>query len=115
MRDELAGRVRLRAREQDHPDASGAGREVLDLGRVRVMRLQPAAHTSLLFLRFSEVLAKRPCQHRVARQPRRHLHLLERLLLDRVDVGEVLDQLFPERVRHVALIPGSAQPRLEDA
>jgi hypothetical protein len=106
MRDELARRVRLGAREQDHPDPAGARREILDLGRVRFEGVQSPANESLLFLRFSEVLAEGPCQHRVASQPRGHLHLLERLLLDRVDVREVLDELFLERVGHVALVPG---------
>ena len=105
--DELARGIRLRPGEQDHPHAAGAGNEILGLGRIRPVRLEPSANEALLLLGLGDVLAEGPRQLRIARHPRRDAHLHECLFLDRMDVGEVLHELFLEGLGHgVLTTPG---------
>jgi len=105
MRDELAGRVGLRAREQHHADAARAGRHVLQSRRVRRVRLKAPPHQPLLLLGFDDVLPERARQLGVPRHARCSEQLLQRLHFDRMDVRQVLRELLFERFGHAALLP----------
>src|SRR4051795_8202478 len=62
------------------------------------MRLEPRAHRALVSLRLDEMSAEDLCKLRIASRIRRPAQLLERLLLDRVGIGQVLDQLVVQGV-----------------
>src|SRR5215217_4896240 len=108
VRHELAGRVRLGARERDHSDAARARHQVLHERAVCRARVQPGAHAALLLACLLEVLAERARELRVARHARCDDQLLERLLLDRMDVGQMLYELLGDGVGHAARLPGRA-------
>jgi hypothetical protein len=69
------------------------------------VRLERSANEALLLLGLGDVLAEGPRQLRIARHPRRDAHLHECLFLDRMDVGEVLHELFLEGLGHGVLLP----------
>src|SRR5205823_13622434 len=72
-------------------------------------RREPPAPQLLLALGLLEVLAEHARERRVARDIRRMAQLDEGLLLDRMEVGEVLRELFVEGLGHrvpFVLVPG---------
>src|SRR5581483_8218374 len=106
MRDELARRVRLRAREQEEARAADLHEQVLELVRALAVRFQPSADRALVPLGLRQVVAEDVGETGVARRLRRALQLLQRLLLDRVGVCQVLHELFVDS-RHASLVPPS--------
>jgi hypothetical protein len=58
------------------------------------------AHPSLLALRLDQVVAERARELRIARDLGGRSQLPERLLLDRMNVGQILGELFVEGVWH---------------
>jgi hypothetical protein len=104
---ELARRVRVHAREQDHAPAADPAGHVLDRRRRRPAALELLAHQPLVLLGLAQVLGEDPAQLGVAGHARGEPELGQRLLLDRVDVGQVLGQLLVERVvGHDRVLPG---------
>ena len=106
MHGQLAGRVRVGAGEEHHPPAADAAGDVLDRRGLRAAPLELLADRALVSRGLDLVLGEDPRQVGVAGQPRGERHLGERLLLDRMDVGQVLRQLLVERaIGHGVGIP----------
>ena len=92
--DQLARRVGLGAREEDKALAAGGHDRVLELGRRGTVRLQAVADQPFLLLGLAEMVGEETGQLRVAGDLGRGAELGERLLLDRMRVRHVLDQLL---------------------
>jgi hypothetical protein len=91
---ELARRVRLGPREQHEPLAPRSHDRVLELGGRGAVGVEPGADDPLLLLGLDQVLGEDAAELGVAGDVRRGTQLGQRLLLDRVGVGQVLDELF---------------------
>ena len=70
VRDQLPGRIRLRASEQQEAGAADAHQKILQGRGPFAIHLQPAANRSLVALRLGQVVTKNRCQLRVARRLR---------------------------------------------
>src|SRR5436309_2403984 len=103
-RRELPRRVRVRAREEKEARAADLHEQVLELARALAVRLEPPPHRALVPLGLRQVVAEDVGETGVARRLRRALQLLQRLLLDRVGVRQVLHELFVDS-RHAPLVP----------
>ena len=94
MHRQLPRRVGLAGREGDHPPAAGRPGRVLQLRGLAAQRFQALAHAPLLVFGLDQVLLERLAEALVAGDLRRGAKLRQRLQLDRVHVGEVLDELL---------------------
>ena len=98
VRHQLAGGVRLGAGESDEALAGDRADEVLDDRRLGIARLEAIANEPLVVLRLAQVRGEGGGDLGVARDLVSRAHLRERLLLDRMRVGEVLGELVLEVV-----------------
>ena len=94
MHRQLPRRVGLGGREGDHPPAAGGPGRVLQLRGLAAQRFQALAHAPLLVFGLDQVLLERLAEALVAGDLRRGAKLRQRLQLDRVHVGQVLDELL---------------------
>jgi hypothetical protein len=99
VRGELPRGVGVQLGEPDHSYPARLAGRVLDLRRLRSERLEAVPDALFVHLGLLEVHLERVGNGRVTGDPRRAPHLHQRLLLDGVDVGEVLDQLLLDRLR----------------
>ena len=102
---ELAGRVGLGAGEEHEALAAEGAEQVLDPRRLRPVGFEAAADQRLVLLGLDPVRVVGARQFLVAGELRRRAHLGQRLDLHRVDVREVLDELFGERAGRHGLGP----------
>src|SRR3954471_24421794 len=109
---ELAGGVRLAAGEEDEPLAADRHDGILELGGRRAVGVEALAHEPLVALGLGEVLAERVGEAGVAGEVGRRAHLRDRLLLDGVRVGQVLDELVVDRAKgHGVALPDASRGR----
>src|SRR3954453_5294045 len=109
---ELAGRVGLAAGEEDEPLAADRHDGVLELGGRRAMRVQALADEALVALGLGQVGPEGVGEAGVAGEVGRRAHLRDRLFLDGVRVGQVLDELVVDRAKgHGWSLPTAARRR----
>src|SRR3954468_15064659 len=109
---ELARRVGLAAGEEDEPLAADRHDGVLELGGRRAMRVQALADEALVALGLRQVRPEGVGEAGVAGEVGRRAHLRDRLLLDGVRVGQVLDELVVDRAKgHGWALPTAARRR----
>ena len=94
MHRQLPRRVGLAGREGDHPPAAGRSGGVLQLRGLAAQRLEALADAPLLVFGLDQVLFECLAEALVAGDLRRRAKLRQRLQLDRVHVGQVLDELL---------------------
>src|SRR3954452_19597224 len=112
VRAELPGRVGLAAGEQDEALAADRHDGVLELGRRRAVGVEALAHEPLVALGLRQVRAEGVGEAGVAGEVGRRAHLRDRLLLDGVRVGQVLDELVVDRAKgHGWALPTAARRR----
>src|SRR5207248_9172375 len=101
VRGELARRVRVELGEQGEAHPARLHHRVLDLRRAGAVRLEPLFEQPLLTLGLGQVLLEDLLEPGMAGDAGGDLELRERLLLDRVGVGQILNKLFLGRAaRH---------------
>ena len=100
VRDELAGRVRLQAREQDEPPGPEADHGVLSPRRPRTALVEQLLDHALVPFRLREVLAKGRRDLRIAGDVRGRPELRQRLDLDGMGIGEVSVELLLDPIGH---------------
>src|SRR3954464_9060491 len=98
-RGKLAGGVGLRGEEPAPVERAEAHRRVLDRVARAAVRLEERVDQLRVLARFAEVLVVELGEDRVAGDLLTLRQQLDRLVLDRVRVGEVLEQLLCEVVR----------------
>ena len=107
MHRQLARRVRVQAGEQHHPPATDATCRVLHDRRPGAASLELLAHQHLVPGRLVEVVVEDRRERAVAGDAGSEAHLLQRLQLDRVHVGEMGRELIVDVVRrHGVDLPG---------
>ena len=99
MRDELPRGVRLRLRKEQEACAADAHEQILEPRGIRVAIFEPRAYETLVLLGLHEVGAEDLGQFGVADRIGSPAQLLQRLLLDRMGVRQVLGQLFTRALR----------------
>ena len=108
--DKFARRVGLRVGKGDETLARDGPNQVLDGRQAGASRLEPLADQALVLLGLRQVTDEGFGQRPVSGQRGRGLHLGQRLLLDRVDVGEVFVQLIVKCFGRHPLDSARSQP-----
>src|SRR5204863_4005813 len=103
VRVQLSGRVRVEPGEEQKALAADLHHRVLHNRRLRVSGLQESPHAPLVALRLRQVLAVGRREVWVSGDVRRGPELGQRLLLDRMRIGQVLRQLFRELAHALGL------------
>ena len=126
VRNELAGRVRLHPGKEEEPGPAHPHQQILQLRRLRSPSLEQLADRPLVPLGLGQMVSEDLRESGVSGDVRRRLQLVQRLLFDRVDIGEVGGELFVQRglghrhpfaerrtaapwVRYTAIEPGQTQ------
>ena len=86
--------------EPDHPDATCLPGRVLDPGGLCAEHFEAVSHPLLLHLGLAEMQLEDMGELGIAGDPAGTPHLHDRLLLDGVDIGQVLDELLLQGVGH---------------
>src|SRR3954454_16912896 len=112
VRAELPGRVGVAAGEQEEALAADRPGGGLEVGRRRAVGVEALAQEPLVALGLRQVRAEGVGEAGVAGEVGRRAHLRDRLLLDGVRVGQVLDELVVDRAKgHGWSLPTAARRR----